>query len=121
MKSKLHIVITVITYALAILSVAAGVPKILRMPQELDFLSSIGFSATGVLILGTLQVTGGILLFLKTLRLPGAVIAGLAFLISSIAIFAGGNTSFGLISLLPVVVSVIVIGSLLKGARSTLT
>jgi len=117
MKSKPRIVIAIVIYALAILSAAAGMPKILQLPQELDFLRSVGFSQTGVLMLGLLQLTGGILLFWKKSRLPGAVIASLTFLVSSIAIFVGGNTSFGLISLLPVAASVIVIGSLLKGVE----
>lgn len=115
MKSKRHIVIVVMIYALAVLSIAAGVPKILQIQQELDFLRNIGFSSVGVLVLGVLQFTGGILLFWKRSRLPGAVIASFALLVSSTAIFVGGNTSFGLISLLPFAVSIMVIGSLLKG------
>jgi len=114
MKSKPRIVIAIVIYALAILSAAAGMPKILQLPQELDFLRSVGFSQTGVLMLGLLQLTGGILLFWKKSRLPGAVIASLTFLVSSIAIFSGGNTSFGLLSLLPVAASLIVVGSLLR-------
>ena len=114
MNSKPHIVIAVLIYALAILSAAAGVSKILQMPQELGFLSSIGFSQTGVSILGLLQLTGGLLLFWKKSHLPGAIIASLTFLVSSIAIFAGGNASFGLISLVPVAVSIVVIGNLRK-------
>ena len=114
MKSKSHITIAVIIYVLAILSAAAGVPKIMQMPQELDFLRSIGFSQTGVLVLGLLQLAGGLLLLWKKSRLPGAVIASFTFLVSSIAIFAGDNTSFGLFSLLPVVASLIVVGSLLR-------
>ena len=63
MKLNADTVIAVMTYALAILCVAAGVPKIMQMPQELGFLSNIGFSATGVSILGVLQLAGGVLLF----------------------------------------------------------
>jgi hypothetical protein len=114
MKSKRRIIITVIIYVLAILSAAAGVPKIMQMPQELDFLRSIGLPQTGVLVLGLLQLSGGILLLWKKSRLPGAVIASFTFLVSSIAIFVGGNTSFGLFSLLPVVASLIVVSSLLR-------
>jgi len=114
MKPKPHIVIAVLIYALAMLSVAAGVPKLLQMPQELGFLRSIGFSPAGVLMLGALQLSGGILLFWPKSRLPGAVIAGVAFLVSSVAIFVGGNTLFGLITLLPIAASIIVIVGLRK-------
>ena len=117
MKTKPHVAITVMVYFLAVLSAAAGVPKLLQMPQELEFLQSIGFSPTVVSMLGMLQLAGGILMFWEKFRLPGAAIVGVGFLVSSVAIFLGGNTSFGLISLVPVLVAVIIIRSLLKGRQ----
>lgn len=107
-----------LSYALAVLSVTAGVPKVLQMSQELDFLGVIGLSGVTVSILGVAQVTGGILLFPKSLRMPGAGLAALVFLISSVAIFVGGNTAFGLVSLLPVLASIIVIYTILRSRRS---
>lgn len=107
-KPKIRIVIRILTYALAALGVAAAAPKILQMPQELEFLKAIGFSAIAVSILGVIQLAGGVLLFSEKSRLPGAMLTALAFLISSVAIFTGGNTKFGLISLLPVVLTIIV-------------
>ncbi len=109
MNHKFKIVVIVLIYILAALSVAAGVPKILQMPQELDFLNSIGFSPLAVSALGIIQSTGGVLLLWKKSRLPGAVLASAALLVSSIAIFLGGNTKFALISLIPFAVSILVI------------
>lgn len=106
-------------YILALLSVAAGIPKILQLPQELDFLQAIGFTAIAVSVLGVVQLAGGLLLFFKSSRVPGATLAGLAFLISSIAIFLGGNTAFALISLLPPALLVFVIYSAMRGFRRT--
>lgn len=117
MESKPHIFVIVMIYVLAALSVAAGIPKLLQMPQELGFLEDIGFSAIAVSVLGIVQLSGGVLLLWKKSRLPGAVLAGLAFLVSSLAIFSGGNTKFGLISLLPFTVAVIVIYSTLRRAE----
>ena len=93
---------TILAYLLAVLSVAAAIPKLLQMPQELGFLEAIGFSDIGVCMLGAVQLMGGVLLAFSRWRLAGATLAGLAFLVSSIAIFAGGNTTFGLLSLIPV-------------------
>lgn len=115
MKPKRHAVFTAMVYALAILSAAAGMPKILQMPQELDFLSNIGFANVAVSVLGIVQFVSGILLFSSKFRLLGAYLAAFAFLTSSIAIFAGGNATFGLISLLPCLVSLIVIYSCSTG------
>lgn len=106
--AKPHIVVTALTYLLAALSAAAGIPKIMQMPQELGFLAALGFPALAVSMLGVVQLAGGVLLLLKKLRLAGAALAGLAFFVSSIAIFAGGNNTFGLVSLLPVAALAIV-------------
>lgn len=108
MKSKYRTVIRILTYVLAALGVAAAVPKVLQMPQELEFLSAVGFSAIAVSVLGVAQLAGGVLLLWEKSRLLGAVLTGLALLMSSVAIFLGGNTQFGLISLLPIVLTIVV-------------
>ncbi len=115
MKSKLHILVLVLAYALAALSVAAGIPKVLQMPQELGFLSALGFSALAVSILGVTQLGGAVLLLRERTRVAGAVLAGLAILVSSVALYSGGNTSFALVSLVPFTVSIFVLYS----ARTT--
>lgn len=119
MTSKSNTIISVMIYVLAILSAAAGIPKILQMQQEVDFLSVIGLSGIAISILGVAQFVGGILLFLKRHQLPGAGLAALAFLVSSVAIFVGGNTIFGLVSLLPVLAAIIVISTIMRSKRAT--
>ena len=109
MATKARIALRVLIYALALLSVAAGIPKALQMPQEVGFLSAIGFSAVVVSLLGLVQVAGGILLIFARTRFAGAVLAGLALLISSIALFLGGDSLFGTISLLPFAIALLVI------------
>lgn len=101
MATKKQIFTSIIAYLLGFLSLAAGIPKILQMPQELTFLSSIGLSGIAVSILGIIQAAGGVMLFWSRTRLAGASLAAIALAVSSIAIFIGGNSSFGLISLLP--------------------
>lgn len=104
-------------YLLAILSVAAGIPKIMQQPQELGFLSSIGLSGVLVSILGVVQLAGGVMLFWSRSRLPGALMAGFALLVSSAALFAGGNATFALVSLVPFLMMLIVIYVELKRVR----
>lgn len=117
MAQKAKIATNIVAYLLGVLNIAAGVPKIMQMPQELGFLSSIGLSGLGVSTLGVVQLLGGIMLFWSKTRLAGAVLASLALLVSSIAIFIGGNSTFGLISLLPFVVALIIVFVELKGVR----
>lgn len=109
MASKAQTVTRIAAYALALLSVAAGIPKIMQMPQELGFLSSIGLTGIGVSVLGAAQLAGGIMLLLSRTRLAGAVLAGLSLLISSVAIFASGNSTFAMVSLVPFLVAVVLI------------
>ena len=104
-----RIALRVLVYALALLSVAAGIPKILQMPQELGFLGAIGFSAVATSVLGLAQVAGGILLIFARSRLAGGLLAGLALLISSVALIPGGNSILGVISLLPFMLELLVI------------
>lgn len=117
MASKMQIVVRILVYVVAILSVAAGIPKILQMPQELGFLNSLGLSGFVVSILGAIQLAGGVMLFWSRSRLPGALLASLAFLVSSAAIFFSGNAIFGLVSLIPLLIVLIVIYIELKRVR----
>ncbi|NND60890.1 MAG: hypothetical protein HKN49_11545 [Gammaproteobacteria bacterium] len=100
----MSILVRVLAYVLALLSIAAGAPKILQMEQELQFLNAIGLTGIGVSILGVVQVLGGVMLVPARTRLAGALAAGLALLVSAVAIFATGNAVFGAISLIPLLV-----------------
>lgn len=119
MNQKVRVIITILIYALAVLSVAAGVPKIMQQPQELGFLSALGLPKLAVSVMGVVQVLGGLLLLASKSRLIGAVLAAFALGVSSAAIFAAGNISFGLISLLPLCVAGLVVFVLLRSGRST--
>ena len=106
-----HLVIRILLYALALLSVAAGIPKVLQMPQELGFLSSLGLAGAAVSVLGVVQIAGGVLFAIYRYRPVGAVLAGVAFLVSSVALLAGGNVPFGLLSLLPIAALIVIVYS----------
>ena len=90
---------------IVLLSIAAGIPKVMQMPQELEFLQAIGFGPIVVSLLGVVQIVGGLLLACPKWRFAGAVIVTAAFLVSAIALFAIGNALFGAVSLLPVLLS----------------
>jgi len=109
MSTKAPKITRVFIYIVALLSIAAGVPKVMQMPQELGFLSSLGLEGIAVSILGVVQVAGGVLFALNQYRVVGAVLAGVAFLVSSAALLVGGNVPFGLISLLPIAVLLVVL------------
>lgn len=102
-----------------LLSITAAVPKLLRVPQEVTFFESVGLAGSAVLMFGFVQLAGGILLVFSRARLWGAGVVAVTFLASAIMVFLSGNTAFGLVSILPVLMACIVLrGSTGKGARS---
>ena len=114
----LDTVTTVFVYLLALLSAAAGIAKILQAPQEVEFLGAIGITGIAVSLLGAVQVLGAVLMLFARSRRTGAIIAAIGFAVSSIALFVGGNISFALVSILPVVALLIFIVGL-KERRGT--
>jgi hypothetical protein len=99
----IHLIVIAI---IALLSIAAGMAKLLELPQEVQFLKGFGFNSMLIISYGLVQVIGGVILTIpKTLKL-GAIITVFAFTLSSLLIALSGNYIFALISLLPVAMTV---------------
>ena len=98
----------VLLTVLVLMSLAAGVAKIMAMPQELDFLAHLGMSEMAVRCLGVIQALGGVLLVLPKTRKAGAVLAIIALVVSGLALFVSGNSGVGLITLIPIAIGVMV-------------
>ncbi len=94
--------IWVLVAVLTLLSLAAGGAKLAAMPQEIQFFENVGISTTWMLLLGIVQVSGGLLLIPQKTRRTGSVVTAAGFLASAAMIFVAGNIGFGLMSLLPV-------------------
>lgn len=88
--------------SISLLSIAAGLAKVMEVPQEVGFLRSFRFNDTLIFIYGFVQIVGGVLLALPKTINWGAIITILAFILWSVLIFIGGSLMFGLVSLLPV-------------------
>jgi hypothetical protein len=91
----------IIIAAIALLSIAAGLAKVMQSPQEIEFLQGLGLSAFLIIIFGLVQIVGGVLIAPNRTRMPGAILVTLGFVVSTVLIFMGGNVTFGLISLIP--------------------
>ena len=99
----------VIVAIIALLSIAAGLAKLLQSQQEMEFLLAAGLSPALIVVFGLVQVAGGILLLPHKTRLPGALLAASALVVSTILILIGGNLVFGLISTIPVALAAFII------------
>ena len=97
----MKIVHILIVAAIAILSVAAGLAKVLQSQHEIEFLQGLGLSIFVIMVFGLLQIIGGVLMAPEKTRMPGAVLVTLGFVVSTVLVFIGGNVTFGLISVIP--------------------
>ena len=94
---------------LIFLSVSSGVTKIMLMPQDLNFFTQYGFSELTLQIFGAAQVVGGILLAIPSLRIFGALIVALTFVISMAILIVAGNIVMAAITLLVTLLLAIVV------------
>ena len=114
----MNIVNILIIAIVALLSVAAGLAKVMQTQQEMEFLQGFGLSSALIVAFGLVQILGGVLLVPKRTRLPGAVLAASAFVVSTVLIFAGGNLTFGLVSMLPIALAGVIIYQSAKNTNS---
>ena len=105
----MKIVIMINLVLLTLLSLASGVAKVMLQPQEIAFFGGAGFSEAMIVVFGVAQLIGGAILALKKVRKLGAIIMALTFGVSSALIFMSGNVTFGLISMLPILMAGVVI------------
>jgi hypothetical protein len=107
-----------IVAAIALLSIAAGLAKVMQSPQEMEFLQGLGLSSFLIMVFGLVQITGGVLIAPKKTRLPGAVLVALGFAVSAVLIFIGGNVAFGLFSLIPAALAGMIIYQALRTTQN---
>ena len=104
--------------SITLLSFVAALPKILRMPREIDFFAGVGMGELSVVALGLLQLLGGVLLLFLRTRLVGASIASITFLVSAVFLFVKGSVLPGLLFVIPVLMADIVIFSCIRGGSA---
>lgn len=96
----------IVNYAFALLSIAAGLPKVLRMPQEVGFFAEAGLGIAPLMLLGGLQVAGGILTLTVRFRQIGLFLVIVGFLVSVLVLAMTGDFAFASVSMLPVFVGI---------------
>jgi len=94
---------------IALLSIAAGLAKVMQTQQEMEFLEGLGLSSALIVVFGLIQIAGGLLLALKKTRMLGAILVMSALVVSAALIFVGGDLQFGLFSLVPIALTGVII------------
>ena len=98
----------VLVVVITLLSIAAGIAKVMAVPEEVQFLQSFGFSLSLITVYGACQILAGCLLILPKTRLVGSIITMVAFALSTTLIFLSGNFVFGLVSVVPIVLTAVI-------------
>ena len=98
----MKIVNIIIVAIIALLSIAAGLAKVMQAPQEMEFLQGLGLSSGLIMAFGLVQIVGGVLLAIKKTRMSGAILVTSAFAVSTALLFMGGNVAFGWFSVIPI-------------------
>ena len=105
----MKIVNILIIAIIVILSIAAGLAKVMQTQQEMEFLQGVGLSTALIVAFGLIQILGGVLLIPRKTRLAGAVLVTSAFVVSTVLILIGGNLAFGLVSIIPIALASVII------------
>ena len=89
--------------AVLLLALASGIAKIMLIPEELAFFQKVGLTETAIILVGILQIISAALILINRFSKIGATLLGITFIFSTILIFLSGDVTFGLFSILPIV------------------
>lgn len=93
---------------LVLLSIAAGVSKILLMEQEARFFAAFGVTDSLLIAFGIFQVLGGLLLAVPRTRLVGAAIVAVTFIISAVLLLLAGSWGVAAVTIIAMLLLVLV-------------
>jgi len=94
--------------AVLLLSLLAGLAKIIQLPDERAFFDAVGLGSF-IVPFGAVQFLAAVLLIFSRTHVAGAIIATIALFASAVMIFMAGNTLFGVVSLVPVMLGVFLV------------
>jgi hypothetical protein len=97
----MRIIKLILLSLLILMSLAAGVAKIMQTPQEVAFFEAVNMSLNLLIPFGIVQILGAVLALLTRTRKTGLMIMAAGFVASAVMILVGGNIGFGIVSLFP--------------------
>lgn len=94
----MKVISTLILVILTLLSVSAGISKIVLLEQDVEFFGKFGFSDPALIGFGLAQLLGGLLLISIRTRFIGAAVVGVTFLVSLALLLVDGNLPISIIT-----------------------
>ena len=95
----MKIAYTIILVILTFLAISSGFTKVLLMPRDVEFFSQYGFTNLILIVFGSVQLIGGILLPLGKTRFVGAALVASTFLVSLVLLLMNGNLPMSMVTL----------------------
>ena len=92
-----------------LLGFTAGIPKIMRVPDEVYFFEHSGIGAGALIPFGVVQVLGGVLVLIPRTRLWGAGLTALMLAGSTYMLVSTEQLVFAIVSTLPIMMAGVVI------------
>jgi len=89
----------IVLVSVLLLAFASAIVKIMLVPLEVEFYSAHGFTNSGLIVFGAIQLVGGLLAIAPKIRWLGSLILAISFLVSAVLILKSGNIPFGLVAL----------------------
>ena len=111
----MNLVFKIILSILVFLAISSGVTKIMLMPQDVEFFSAYGFNPATIIVFGVTQLIGGILMVIPKMRMYGAIVVAITFLVSLALLVMDGNMLVSGIT----VIATVLLGWVAKSSRNT--
>jgi len=109
-RDRMRIFFNVVLTISVFLAISSGITKITLMQQDVEFFGKYGFTNPILLVFGTTQLIGGVLLVLQKFRVIGAIFVAITFLISAILLVMDNNIPVTIITL----VCVLLLGFIIR-------
>jgi len=108
-QREMRIVKIIFLVIVVLLGLGSGTSKVMLLPDEVAFFGKTGLTEVGIQIFGAIQIIGSLMLPLKKGRFLGSLILIVTFLFSTVLILMSGNISFGIFSILPIALIILLL------------
>ena len=111
----MKIAYTIILVILTFLAISAGITKVMLMQRDVDFFGMYGFSDLILVVYGTAQLIGGVLIPFNKTRFVGAAIVAITFLVSLVVLLMDGNIPVSIVT----IIMMLLLGVVMKQSWKT--
>ena len=108
-QREMRIVKIIFLVIVVLLGLGSGTSKVMLLPDEVAFFGKTGLTEVGIQIFGAIQIIGSLMLPFQKMRFFGSLILMVTFLFSTVLILISGNISFGIFSILPIAMIILLL------------